>query len=503
MTFISDLQARVDSLAALPELHVATDELPAVIDALPDDAVESLLTGGAALRRCVELMTALAAGVAGRRSTRERGNGGMAAVRGHRTTVSLVQSITGGTAADAKRAVKVGESLLEATEPTPDADESPAPAVRWHEPLARARLQGIITSEQHDAIRAGLGEPPAGDDAEAAREVWSIACEQLILAAASENVEELRRRARTMRDMLDPAGAHDRFTRHFETRSWRIWSDADGRRHARIDMDDEMGLWFEAMRDAALRPRRGGPRFLTDEERAAADALAKDPRTNDQLTYDLFMDVMRAGALAGAKDVFGARQPGVRMLVVKDAVGPRDAFGRLLATGHAEDRGDALPGAIIDRSICMNGTVDVVFDAAGNPLDLGREQRCFSPKQRIALAARDGGCAMTGCSVPASYCEAHHCDHWLEHQGRTDIDRGILLCRFHHLWVHNFGYRITRDGKGPFVLHAPPGRGDPVRLEPKPAWAWAWSPPPLPDRAPWREVPASLPPAEPAVRATA
>jgi len=198
------------------------------------------------------------------------------------------------------------------------------------------------------------------------------------------------------------------------------------------------------------------------------------------------MDVLRAGSLASASDVFGARQPGVRIVVIKDTIGPRDAFGRMLATGHLEDRGDAVPGSVIDRHLCGIGAREVVLDRAGNPRDLGREQRLYTAKQRLALTVRDGGCMHPGCRVPASYCEAHHCDHWWEHLGRTDVDRGILLCRFHHMLLHNKGWRITRDGRGPFILHPPPGAGDPVPLKSKSAIAWAWDPPPPLDRPGWR-----------------
>ena len=47
-----------------------------------------------------------------------------------------------------------------------------------------------------------------------------------------------------------------------------------------------------------------------------------------------------------------------------------------------------------------------------------------------------------------------HIDHHAE-GGNTDTDRGILLCRFHHMALHDGGWRITRDGLGDFVLHPP------------------------------------------------
>ncbi|MGB3909892.1 MAG: hypothetical protein WBL06_05425, partial [Pseudolysinimonas sp.] len=43
---------------------------------------------------------------------------------------------------------------------------------------------------------------------------------------------------------------------------------------------------------------------------------------------------------------------------------------------------------------------------------------------------------------------AHHANHWA-HGGRTDIADGILLCRHHHMLLHNNHWKI----------HRPPGRG--------------------------------------------
>ena len=356
-------------------------------------------------------------------------------------------------------------------------------------PSARAMLSGVQTPPQSDAILRGLGEPPAGSDSVSAddvREVWSLAAAQLIAEAADVDVDELARRARQVRDALDPVGAEERHARCFERRSYRRWTDSDGVHHSHMTFDDENAAFWDAVIDSALRPRRGGPRFVTDEERAAADELVDDARTNEQLQYDLITDLFRAGALASASDVFGVRQPGVRMVVVRDAVGPRDALGRMLATGHLEDGGDSLPGSVIDRALCEVGSIEVIVDSCGNPLDVGREERLFTTKQKLALAVRDGGCLWPGCRVPASYCEAHHADHWGE-GGLTDTSRGVLLCRFHHMLLHNAGWRIRRERLGPFVLHRPPGMpGEPIVLGSKSAVRWAWDPPPPEMRVGWR-----------------
>lgn len=272
--------------------------------------------------------------------------------------------------------------------------------------------------------------------------------------------------------------AQRRFDERFLRRSFRLWRDAEGVRRGSIVFDDFGGAWTQAVLDAALRPRRGGPRFVDPDERASAEALAADPRTNDQLAYDLLLDVFRAGALADAKAVFGTRQAGVRVVI--SAAGLEVGAAGAPAVGLTEDDQTTLPAWLIAQQTCESGTVTCTFDGAGNPLDLGRDARLFTPKQRIALAARDGGCRWRGCDRPASYCEAHHIDSYAT-GGRTDVDRGILLCRFHHMELHHGGWRITRHRRADFVLHSPPGRGDPVLLPPRLGLRCLWAelePPP-------------------------
>lgn len=520
MTFASDLADRAAALAVLIGADVDPQDLTTRVSQLTDSEAVAVAEASAALMRSAELAQVASVGVIATRSTRESGQSGLAQTRGHRTAISLVQELTGAAKSDAARKVRVGESLVTALD-APDVggsdgaadaggadagakDHGPdgvAPIPLWDAPLRVALLAQSISTAQHDAIRQGLGEPPKAERADigdgvtspesapdaaadadavaadaAIREAWSLAAEQLIDDAQARSVEELRNAARAVRDQLDPEGARRRYLQRYAHRSFRLWIDADGNRRGSILFDDDGGLLVQTVYDSGLRPRRGGPRFVDSAERERAARLTDDERTNDQLAYDLFLDVLRAGAFADAESVFGTRQAGVRLVQVLD-----DA-GKLAPTGHAEHGLTTVPSAAVEQHICDSGFVPVTVDSSGNSLDVGREHRLFTPKQRVGLAVRDGGCRWPGCDRPASYCEAHHCDHWTEHEGRTDIDRGILLCRFHHMNLHHHGWRLTRDGKEDFVLHPPPGRGNgPIDLRPRIALTYAWAgidPPP-------------------------
>jgi hypothetical protein len=109
--------------------------------------------------------------------------------------------------------------------------------------------------------------------------------------------------------------------------------------------------------------------------------------------------------------------------------------------------------------LCEGGTVDVIFGTDGS-MNVGRTQRLFTTRQRTALGVRDGGCRFPGCEKPPSWCEAHHVDEWVKHHGVTDLANGILVCRYHHMLMHDGGWSIIRDDDGGFWLK-PPRERDP------------------------------------------
>ncbi len=87
------------------------------------------------------------------------------------------------------------------------------------------------------------------------------------------------------------------------------------------------------------------------------------------------------------------------------------------------------------RLLCDSAVCRVVMKGISEILDLGRSTRVVSPALRRALNLRDGHCRFRGCERPATWCDAHHVIHWL-HDGPTNLENCILVCRRHHTMVH-------------------------------------------------------------------
>ncbi|QIM18454.1 hypothetical protein G7066_07100 [Leucobacter coleopterorum] len=137
---------------------------------------------------------------------------------------------------------------------------------------------------------------------------WTLAAEDLLTETGAVTVKGLAKAARNVRDLLDTAGAETRYFARHEAGSFRMWTDTSGLTHARVVFDDLSAAWVRSIISAALRPRRGGPRFADTAEQARAKELSSDPHTNDQLAFDLLINVLWAGPLAHAETVFRRRQ---------------------------------------------------------------------------------------------------------------------------------------------------------------------------------------------------
>ncbi|WP_460851720.1 HNH endonuclease signature motif containing protein [Nocardioides montaniterrae] len=94
------------------------------------------------------------------------------------------------------------------------------------------------------------------------------------------------------------------------------------------------------------------------------------------------------------------------------------------------------------RLACTAKIIPVVLGGKGEILNLGRARRLYSPAQHKALRLSDKQCRAEGCTVPATWCEAHHSQPWPA-GGKTDLKDGVLLCSHHHHVAHD--PRVVRE----------------------------------------------------------
>ncbi len=115
--------------------------------------------------------------------------------------------------------------------------------------------------------------------------------------------------------------------------------------------------------------------------------------------------------------------------------------------GVAElDNTAPISSAVLKRLAC---------DATARPVSttghvgIGRRSRQIPGWLRELLDYRDGrSCQFPGCHL-TRWLQAHHIQHWVD-GGPTDLDNLILLCSYHHRFLHTNGWHITRGRDGAF-----------------------------------------------------
>ena len=440
MTSSSDTLA--SAFVRLGDLSVAF--VPPTVSGLSDDEVLASQRIVAEIRRRVDAAAAVLAAEVAHRSRRELGYTGLATRLGARTPELLVARVAGTSAREAGVLVRVGALASEPRLDMPEPDPTP-----WLAAVGVAVRAGSLSLDAGDVIRAGLGEPDESVSAESLAE----AAVGLLTAASSLTLEQLAARARETRAELDAAHVRDREQALRDRRYLRVIPQSDGMTRILGLLDPESAAVIVAAYDAATSPRRGGPRFVDPGDAARADAILHDPRSTEQIAVDTLVELVRLGTSTAPDHLLGATKPAVRIAVTERDLRTRVGSGRIQGQTH--------PISIdtIERNICEVGMIPVAFDTDGHVVNVGRSKRTFTPRQRIGLEVRDGGCRFPGCDRPPSWCEAHHINEWHRHHGRTDIADGILLCRHHHLLVHNNDWRVTRDGAEYFLV--PPRSVDP------------------------------------------
>ena len=131
---------------------------------------------------------------------------------------------------------------------------------------------------------------------------------------------------------------------------------------------------------------------------------------------------------------------------------PYDGLASTTGVGTLGD-GTRTSASEVRRLACGAGIIPAVLGGNSEVLDLGRTRRLFTAAQRKALAITQPTCRADGCTVPSTWCEAHHAgDPWCR-GGRTDLDDGMLLCSWHHHRIHDDRYLVKNTPDGGVRFH--------------------------------------------------
>jgi hypothetical protein len=89
-------------------------------------------------------------------------------------------------------------------------------------------------------------------------------------------------------------------------------------------------------------------------------------------------------------------------------------------------------------------------------IGVGRRTRTIPRWLRRQLNHRDRGCRFPGCGN-TRWVQAHHII-YSRLGGPTDMNNLILLCGYHHRFLHEHGWKITRNPNGQVRFHKPDGQ---------------------------------------------
>jgi len=363
----------------------------------------------------------------------------------------LVERAAGVSHATARARLRTARAITART--TITGQDRPAPLDRARHELASGRLSIDALTTIIDALRPL--QRRVGVDALAAAEAELVRAAGGAAGEPPCGIHELRIMAQTWALYLDPDGTlpDDDSER---LRTFRVGRERDSLFPIHGNVTAEVAAGLVRLLDAHLNPRVGerGPRFFdgtgssdasgaeSPDNGLPGDENVRDPRTADQKRHDAFAAIVAAAAASPDSPRLGGAAPTLVVTVAADQLDRSDG----VAFVDGPD-GETAVAATFARHVGCHGTIHRVTLAPNGAIKaLTVTDRVFTPWQRRAIGARDGGCIIPGCRVRAAWCEVHHV---VEHArgGPTDVGNGVLLCWHHHRTIETSGWQIRmRDG---------------------------------------------------------
>ncbi len=190
--------------------------------------------------------------------------------------------------------------------------------------------------------------------------------------------------------------------------------------------------------------------LVESEIRARADRMPPNPESG---IFDPYPQRMADG-LVELCSTTGDENGSAPIQIVVHA--DLEALTEIPETPMAEiDGGPVIANETARRLSCDPIVECTVYDHR-KVLGIGRRSRLIPSWLRRQLWFRDGGCQFPGCPFNG-WRHARHITHWAD--GRpSDLDNLILLCGFHHRFLHEHGWEIEDDGYGKPVFKQPDGQ---------------------------------------------
>lgn len=313
-----------------------------------------------------------------------------------------------------------------------------------HRVTGQALARGDVLVEQARVIVAAVEALP-GDLVDG--ELRARAEKDLVALAEQHDAKELRLLGRRILDVLAPEIAEEverrllerEERRAKETARFTMSQDGHGSCHGRFKIPELEGAMLAKHLEALAAPKH----------RAATGGSATEPGHGDgTVTRPLRLGQALCEYISTREAAGTPKAGGVAATVTVTM-----SLASLLGAGAAAslDTGDRISAAEARRLACEAGIIPVVLGGKSEPLDLGRARRFHTKAQRIAIALRDGGCAVEGCDWPPGMCHVHHKDAWAR-GGGTSVANGIMICPRHHTIAHDTRYQMktTPSGKVTF-----------------------------------------------------
>jgi Domain of unknown function (DUF222) len=307
--------------------------------------------------------------------------------------------------------------------------------------VADAVLDGVLTPEQAAVLTRFVDTVEQAALLESAPDLVAV-------AAAMDPAQLARWVAHTIATHCEPA-LDAQASRARDKRYLQHRRDADG-----------------TLRGRFVLPAEDGEALLTALEPLARRAGLDDSRSAGQRRADALVEVCEQVLRHGDLPDAGGSRPQLSYVLPADwaagqreqascsSCGPRCADHR--PPGFAATVRTALPGhpgvraeracataawsgpqtrSRVEALLCDARITRVLLDSVGQVRGLEALADSVTPRQRRALAARDLGCVVRGCSRPPAMCDAHHLERRSD-GGATVLGNLVLLCRRHHVLWH-------------------------------------------------------------------